>query len=351
MEPSFDHWTSLFLIAACQGIFLVVLLIRKGVVKDRFLAGLILSFSLCLIYYVLYWTGYNKLLPRQLGAAQGLTFLFGPLLLEYIKTDHSSRKFNYLHLVPFALYLIRYLVDSPLRLIPGSWMALVQIIHLVAYTVLIIRWSLKSDSKTNTPNWSLTWNMKLALAFLGYVVAFTSYFILVWAGLLKIEYDYAISAASSFFIYFIGYHGFHYRELPAIPRAARYENSGLTRAASISIAKKLVGLMSEEKVYLNSSLKLSDLADKLAIQPHYVSQVINEIEGKNFAEFVNEYRINEAKRLLEQTDQKIISVALSSGFNNKASFNHSFKKLTGMSPSSYRQSKCLEEEKGKVLSV
>ncbi|MEM8895626.1 MAG: helix-turn-helix transcriptional regulator [Bacteroidota bacterium] len=352
MEPSFDHWTSLFLIAACQGIFLAILLLRRGSNENRFLSALILSFSLCLVYYVLFWTGYYKVLPRQLGLAQGLTYLFGPLLLLYVQGVKSYRRYDFLHLAPFALYTFRYLLESPLRDIPGSMVALSQILHLSIYTALIF--SSIRQSQINTTNGKrsiFTWRKMVGIAFLAYVISFTSYFILVWTGLLKLEYDYMISAASAVFIYFIGFNGLHYREWPKEENTVRYERSGLTSTASHAISQKLNDLMIKEKVYLRSSLKLNDLAELLDVQPHHVSQVINEIEGKNFADFINGYRIKQAKLLLGNSDQKILSVALSSGYNNKTSFNYSFKKQTGMAPSAYRQKRILDQEKGKVLSA
>ncbi len=344
MEPSFDHWTSLFLIAACQGVFLSILLFTRKEVPTTLLAGLVLSFSLCLTYYVIFWTGYFRVLPWQLGAAQGLTFLFGPQLLMYLRSTRSKEEVGILHFVPFGLYLVNYLFDENPRLIPASFVALVQLLHLVMYAILILHEVRKRQAADVRKAYS--WKRKIAMAFLGYVLTFITYYLLVWTRLLEVEYDYMISAASSFFIYFIGYYGFNYQELWKHSDVPRYEKSGLSTSASRAIAKKLTAVVSSEKLYLQNSLKLKDLADRLEIQPHYVSQVINEVEGKNFADFVNEYRVANARQLLECTDMKIMNVGIASGFNNKASFNHAFKKLTGKSPSAYRQ--CHAEGKALV---
>ena len=96
--------------------------------------------------------------------------------------------------------------------------------------------------------------------------------------------------------------------------------------------------MSEEELFKNNELLINDLAAKLDIHPNYLSQVINEKEGKNFYEFVNSYRLKEFKRLIALPEYKrftLLSVAFECGFNSKSSFNRYFKKETGQTPSQY----------------
>jgi len=75
------------------------------------------------------------------------------------------------------------------------------------------------------------------------------------------------------------------------------------------------------------------------ISKHQLSQVINEQTGMNFFEYVNQHRIGEARQLLSATSKKelnIIDIAYEVGFNNKVSFNTAFKKITGKTPTSFR---------------
>jgi YesN/AraC family two-component response regulator len=98
--------------------------------------------------------------------------------------------------------------------------------------------------------------------------------------------------------------------------------------------------MIKEKVFLNSSITLGEIADKLSVVPRYLSQVINELKGQNFYDFVNSYRIEEAKKILSDPshdDEKILAVLFESGFNSKSVFNTVFKKITGITPSEYRR--------------
>ena len=97
--------------------------------------------------------------------------------------------------------------------------------------------------------------------------------------------------------------------------------------------------MAETRPYLDSQLTLQDLAEELAISPHNLSEVINTQAGKNFYDFVNGYRVEEAKRRLRDprhANLTILAVATDSGFNSKATFNAFFKRSTGQTPSQYR---------------
>ena len=120
----------------------------------------------------------------------------------------------------------------------------------------------------------------------------------------------------------------------------KYENSPLTDQEKINILSRLENLMLNEKLYLNPSLNLGETASHLNIASRYLSQVINELKEQNFYDYVNSYRIAEAKRLLtdpNHNSDKIISVQLDCGFNSKSVFNTVFKKSTGVTPSEYRR--------------
>ena len=96
--------------------------------------------------------------------------------------------------------------------------------------------------------------------------------------------------------------------------------------------------MENEKPYLNNRLGLKDVAEYLNISVHHLSQVINEQLDKNFFDFVNDYRVTEVKNLLRDPKHKqftLLAIAYDCGFNSKSSFNSVFKKITGLTPSSY----------------
>ena len=92
-------------------------------------------------------------------------------------------------------------------------------------------------------------------------------------------------------------------------------------------------LMEVQKVYLNSELKVADVAQALNVSSRAVSDCIKAANGQSFTQFVNAYRIEHAKRLLHaNTDMKVSAAALQSGFATEMSFFRSFKSLVGMTP-------------------
>jgi AraC-like DNA-binding protein len=100
--------------------------------------------------------------------------------------------------------------------------------------------------------------------------------------------------------------------------------------------KDLLSFMEKHKPYLDEDITIRILAERIMIPVHHLSIVINSRLNKNFSSFINEYRVNEALRMLRESENSkinILSVAFRSGFNSKASFNSVFKKMTGKSPS------------------
>jgi YesN/AraC family two-component response regulator len=102
--------------------------------------------------------------------------------------------------------------------------------------------------------------------------------------------------------------------------------------------QRLENLMSEKQVFKNPNLKLHDLAQEMNISGHQLSQFLNENMGKNFTLFVNEYRIQEACKVLEsETNLSIEGISSEVGFNSKSTFFAAFKKSKGVTPALYQQ--------------
>jgi AraC-like DNA-binding protein len=119
----------------------------------------------------------------------------------------------------------------------------------------------------------------------------------------------------------------------------KYKTSSLTAEQSQYTLLKLKAIMEKEKPFLQSNFSLPDLAQRLSISVHMLSQIINEGMGKTFFELLAEYRVEEAKRLLkERANVKVEEIAEQVGYNSKSSFNTVFKKLTGKTPGEFRGS-------------
>jgi len=104
------------------------------------------------------------------------------------------------------------------------------------------------------------------------------------------------------------------------------------------LTEKIENLMEKDKIYLDATLTLDMLADKLKVNRVYLSQAFNYGIGKKFNDYINEYRVQESIRILSMDASRqysIETIASMSGFNDRKTFYRVFKKITGLSPTEY----------------
>ncbi len=105
-------------------------------------------------------------------------------------------------------------------------------------------------------------------------------------------------------------------------------------------------LMREEKVYRDCNLNIDMIADKLKTNRKYISKAINQYSGHNFFYFINQFRVEEATKLLTQSDLLLKQISTKVGYSNVTSFYRAFNKEVGCAPSVYRSNfNSLGEEK------
>ena len=103
------------------------------------------------------------------------------------------------------------------------------------------------------------------------------------------------------------------------------------------LMQRICHLMDEKQLYLQQGLKVSDIASALGINSRYVSDCVKAVRGCSLTQFVNEYRVEHAKRLLlERPEMKISTVAIESGFTNDKAMTRYFKEQTGMTPTEWK---------------
>ena len=113
----------------------------------------------------------------------------------------------------------------------------------------------------------------------------------------------------------------------------------------------MIKLLETEKPFLSSEISLVQLANLLDIKPHILSYTINEGFNENFNQFINRYRIEEAKNLLinpKKNHLSISGIGYEVGFNSKSTFNATFKKLTNQTPIQFKNER-LSEKTGTKL--
>lgn len=126
----------------------------------------------------------------------------------------------------------------------------------------------------------------------------------------------------------------------ALPPSAseKYAASSLTSEKKMSLFQRLERLMQEEEVYKENLLTKERVADLLGTNRTYLSQVINEQTQQNFTQYINNYRINEAIRLLSdpKNDIPLKAVAAEVGFSSMSTFYKIFQNTVGIPPKQYR---------------
>lgn len=375
-EASLDKWTTLFLLASVQGLFLALIIFihKKGNRQaNTILSSILLLFSVMMMYYVAYWSGYAAKFSWMNFWIEPFTFLYGPLIYLYLVTlenGHLPRKYQ-IHFIPAVVQFL-FLIPLIIRNTYGKveWLKrnffsfgskidninlsfiVFQNISLIAYGVLIFVFLRKDYEQLNkyaTKEELLkhNWLRKIAWLYAGFTTAVCSYWTLAWLGWIRTEYDYMISFSMTVFIYTVGYLGFRQPEIfnginmiIQKKREAKYARSSLKEEQVRVYLDKLLSIMDTERPFLDSNLKIQQLAEKTGVSSHHLSQIINEGMNQNYADFINSYRIREACRLLlspTYEQEKILSIAFDSGFQNKATFNVTFKKYNGMSPTEYRK--------------
>jgi len=136
------------------------------------------------------------------------------------------------------------------------------------------------------------------------------------------------------------FEGLEQRQAPS-EEPAKDEPEQAKEKITPELIAQITQYMEAEKPYLTPALTLEKLAIQMRIPARLLSNIINRHFNCNFFEFINSYRIDEAKRMLSnrnQSEKTVLDIMLDVGFNSKATFNTLFKKKVGMTPSEYRKS-------------
>ncbi len=366
--------STLYLLAASLGLtfFIIALILGKQGKKkaDYILAVWFLIFFLnflSLFLLNLPDAGYQTWKLVLFEFSEASIFLHGPLLFFYahslITKSTQIRTGQILHAIPFLIglsILFAGLVRG--EEIPGSTrniLLFTKMMSLLVYALVVLKMlhshsnrveDIFSNVEKKHLRWLsiLTWGVLVvwAVASSSLIVdRFTQVEIPQYGGLFT-------NVALSLFVFVIGFFGVNqpsiFVESPegrikkeqGRKGKVKYEKSGLTIESAQLTHTRILEVMEEQKPFLEPELTLYSLSELLKIPPNHLSQAINSIEGKNFFDFINLYRINEAKKHIQSNEKDhltLLGIAFEAGFNSKTSFNRAFKKHVGQTPSEYRK--------------
>jgi AraC-like DNA-binding protein len=378
---TFSIWAVIILLGATQGLFLSFYLFSKPENRNanRWLALLLLVISLHLLEYAADISGITLLFPALIAITYPLLFCIGPLYLFYCRhLLHKNYRLNFkamLHFIPavvvlFAMFpfytmpgnekinFMRGLSDGNNTKVPADqlvFMAL-HLLQTVAYTFAAYKLirkrkeELKYFSSDAFVLKKLAWLNTFNLCFSIYLLLYLALVIaLTIISSYQIHVDYVMLFITSCSIYAIGYAAIQspeiFQALPDFPLqqvaidVERKENLPRNGSKHAELKEKLLLYMESNKPYLKSDLKISELSDLLSVPSYQLSQVINDEFLVTFYDFINKYRVEEAKRLLieDSRNYKILAIAYEVGFNSKATFNRVFKKFTDLTPSDFKE--------------
>lgn len=378
MPYRIDLFAVFIFLGIVQGIFLLIFFLSKEnrKVKSNLFHGLmLLSIVACITEIFLMYSGYIIHWLFLVDFSEAFGMAIGPCFYLLVRslTRSSLNWRDYLHLafpvvyffleLPFLVlpddakynaWALSYHPEWPLRPFDYTydprlfWVTdhctEISLVSLFSYSCLGMIEIFKAFRKKNESFWKPS---NPVLKFLRWEV-FQIVTATIGIFIVKLFHkqdtgDHIFAAYITFNIYLTSFriirHSGFFKTAP-LTDAQKYKNSNITADTQKALLNKLSKIMMESKPFLKTDFSLPDLAQQLGSSVHVLSQVINNGLGKSFFEMVAEYRIEEAKKLLkDQPNIKVEEIAEQVGYNSKSSFNNSFKKLTGFTPSEYRSEK------------
>ncbi|MGB4772864.1 MAG: helix-turn-helix domain-containing protein [Chitinophagaceae bacterium] len=370
----------IYYIGISINLFLLLILItkRRKSLADKILAAWLFVMALHIGLFIASLQPVNvRSIHWILGLIAPFPLIHGPFLYLYTAASTnmlpSRKRIWFLHFLPFLLTIVLLL---PLYIKSGQEKLAIymsggedyylfnQILLLAIYVsgiaYIIASFILLRKHRRNIGE-QFSYEEKINLNWLRYLIIGL---LVLWLIIIVLKKNSIVFSAAAVFVTLIGYLGIRQRgifgmneperipetskpidsitEVEVLPETElprkKYANSGLNPELALQIHTKLVTAMEREKLFTEPELSLAMLAGKLDVHPNYLSQVINEKEGKSFFDYINTLRVEEFKRLAalpESSQFTLLSLAFDCGFNSKSAFNKNFKKVTGQSPSAY----------------
>lgn len=374
MKPQFgiNGYDLLFLAAIFIGAtfsLLLVLTKRINQAANRFLGLVLLTIVLWMVWVVAIDVQLDRYYPRWSWIPLQFSLTIGPLLYFYVskltRPELPIKPNDFLHFSPLLLeqaVQILQIRESSHQQIPTYTTQIFQLINPVLQLLAIISvlvysgLALKrlrafdqelSDQLSDAQRYQSKWLQRLLILFGLLWIAWIPYTLVDY-----FVYHYQLSIASYYPLYlllafmtiWIGAESFLRPELLIVEREKEKLVQPQTEKTSgelLETAQWLRTQLETNLFYLDPGLTLRSLAEALNLHPNELSRIINMGTGKNFNDLINEYRVNEVMRKMQDPAYNritLLGIAYDSGFNSKTTFNRTFKEIVGQNPASYKNS-------------
>ncbi len=374
VAPHIDGIGIIIIFVAIQGLLLIsVFTALKRYKKHKIFISFILVLLYIQLHSFLIHSGYMINTLLLLNTDVPFVFLLGPLLFFYSKEllGYPFRwKKNMYHFIPFVFYffysfnfflqsnsykeyLVYKIIGSAVKEVPSlsfsvdPWniqgLVVVELvaIHLFLYGIIglnfILYQSHQSRVKKSTTNWIVFMHSMILLSG---VILFLSEGGVV-NGYVFFESplpDFSGNLFALITMYATTIFLLLKPEFLSLKKK-KYKRSSLSREIVSIKGRRLKEIIEKEKLYLQPNFSLDLLSEVSGYSRHHLSHIINEEFGSTFSKMTNEYRINEAKKVLgEKTFIKMESLAYELGYRSKSSFYVAFKRATTLTPTQFKNS-------------
>ncbi|MDO1502355.1 helix-turn-helix domain-containing protein [Winogradskyella maritima] len=335
-------------LGAFNGLFLsayFAFFIKNRNRSTYFLAGLLFVVSVRVTKSV-FLTFYDDISTHFIQVGLSACLLIGPFLYLYIREAMKPKKHGFygwlIHILPVIIimtilgYYFPYSDHQYLwqRSVQGylSWLMFTQwFIYIILAFGLIKPILLKLPSKTEKLSSKEIWMTTVAIGvFIIWLAYFTSRYTSYIVGALS--FSFVLYLSILFWILKRRKTSLFFEE------HQKYASKKITSVEANDIEKKLSVIMETEALYKNPDIKLKDLADKLDVSSHFLSQLLNDNLDQSFAQYINGWRVEASKELLKDNENYTLeAIGFEAGFSSKSSFYSTFKKVTGVTPAIYKK--------------
>ena len=348
--------------------------------SDKILATLFLSYSYCVIGYLLISSGWIVQVPILYKTSAPVNYIVPPLAYLYVRSvlNNESRfeKKDFLHLVPFLIItfnyiplyisgyserlevvkLVIYSYDKNYLIKDGFFSENIQILRPIQSLVyLVLQWKILIDFKKKNITTSFKEHTLMILNWLtkfNYCISFTNLTFLIFV--IGVVYSlankqplnevvlYAAIPISISLLYLSSYLIINPKVLAGLPYIGKeFKNNPKSLIKDVNYDLEIATIKSffeVHKPFLQPSLTIGQLSLSLDLSPKVVSFIINQCLSQNFNDFVNSYRVAFLIESMQEGSLKnytIQALALQAGFANKTSCMNAFKKIHQCTPSQY----------------